>query len=357
MNHKVERDLQWYDVREWGVEGKGWTDTRAYYERLPRRAEKVLPNLWPMSRHCTGFSCEFETDASCIHARWNLQLRELDEPNMSRAAFSGLDLYAHEKGAWKWAGVALNHKSRHATDMLADALTPNNHRFRLYFPLRNPVTRLELGLPRGAKLVPVLPRTTKPIVYYGSSIVHGAYASRAGMVHPSVLGRRLDRPIINLGFSGQAKMEEAMAHLIAELDAAVFVLDPLPNMDEKLVKERAENFIRILCRARPDTPVVLVEDFPLTHSWIRASHLQAQKTKWKAFAQVYKKLRHSGHVSLNYVEGLHSIGDDSMGTVDGIHPNDIGYERLAKNLQPILLKITGRRNLSDRKNRSQREKS
>ena len=352
MNDKAAPDLQWFDVREWGIEGKGWTDTRNYYERLPRRAEKLLPNLWPMSRHCTGFSCEFETDASCIHARWSLQLKELNEPNMSRAAFSGLDLYALDKGSWKWAGVALNHKKRRATDRLVNDLGPLKHRFRLYFPLRNPITRLEVGLPREAKLVPVLPRTTKPIVYYGSSIVHGAYASRAGMVHPSVLGRRLDQPIVNLGFSGQAKMDEAMAHLLTELDAAVFVIDPLPNMDEKLVKERAENFVRILCRARPETPVVLVEDFPITHSWIRPSHLHDQRTKWKAFSQIYRKLHSSAYASLHYVKGLHSIGDDSAGTVDGIHPNDLGYDRLAENLVPSLLKIMSRQSLAARKNRS-----
>ena len=337
--NKSQDDLQWFDVREWGIEGKGWTDTRHYYERLPRRAQKLLPDLWPMSRHGTGFSCDFETDAPRIHARWTLQLKQLDEPNMSRAAFSGLDLYARDKGIWRWAGAAHSHESRRASALLTDEVKPLKRRFRLYFPLRNPVVRMEIGVPRGAKFTPISPRAAKPIVYYGSSIVHGAYASRAGVVHPSTLGRWLDRPVGNLGFSGQATMHEALAHLLAELDPAVFVLDPLPNMDEKLVNQRAEKFLRILCAARPATPVVMVEDFPLTYAWMRPSNLNAHRSKWKAFSRIYRKLRDAGYPHLHYVEGLHSIGDDSTGTLDGIHPNDVGYERLAKNLLPTLRKI------------------
>jgi hypothetical protein len=336
---KVEADLCWFDVREWGVEGKGWNDTANYYGRLPRRAEKSLPELGQKGRHATGLSCEFETNAHRIESRWRLQLKQLDEPNMNRATFSGLDLYARDKTTWRWAGAARNHKSRQARDTLVMDMNPVTRRFRLYLPLRNPVVRLEIGVPRGATFVPIAPRTTKPIVYYGSSIVHGAYASRAGVIHPSVLGRWLNRPVINLGFSGQAKMHEAMAHLLAELEPAVFVLDPLPNMDAPLVKERAEKFLRILGEARPQTPVVMVEDFPMTQAWLRPSHLRAQKAKWKVFSQIYRRLRDGGYSQLNYVEGLHSIGDDNSGTLDGIHPNDAGYERLAKNLLPTLRQI------------------
>ncbi len=334
-----QEDISWFDVREWGVEGKGWKDTLNYYGRLPRRAEKLLPELGQRGRHATGLSCDFETNAHRIEGGWRLRLKQLDEPNMNRATFSGLDLYARDKTTWRWAGSAHKHDSRRAHDTLVSDMNPVMRRFRLYLPLRNPVVRLEIGVPRSAKFIPIAPRTTKPIVYYGSSIVHGAYASRAGVIHPSVLGRRLNRPVINLGFSGQAKMHAAMAHLLGELDPAVFVLDPLPNMDAPLVKERAEKFLRILLDARPQTPVVMVEDFPMTQAWIRPSLFRAHKAKWKVFSQIYRKLRDDGYSQLSYVEGLHSLGDDSTGSFDGIHPNDVGYERLANHLLPALRQI------------------
>ena len=334
-------DFQWFDVREWGIEGKGWVDTTCYYERLPRRAKQLLPDLWTMSRHCTGFSCDFQTDAVRICAQWNLRLKQLDEPNMTRATFSGLDLYANDKGTWRWAGVGCNHNNQRASDCLLKEVEPIMRHYRLYFPLRNPVSGLKIGVPSEAKFKPNPPRTTKSILFYGSSIVHGAYASRAGMVYPSILGRWLDRPIINLGFSGRAKMERELAYLLAELDPAVFVLDPLPNMDLQLINERAEEFLSILCEARPDTPIIMVEDFPLTHAWIHQKALCEHQLKWDAFARIYHKLQDAGNSNLHYVEGLHSIGDDNAGTVDGIHPNDLGCKRLANNLLPTLRKIVG----------------
>jgi len=339
-SNQTDLDIQWFDVRDWGIEGKGWLDTTCYYERLPRRAETLLPDIWTMSRHCTGFSCDFETDADSICAKWNLRLKQLDAPIMTRATFSGLDLYALDQGIWRWAGVGLNHNSRCAQDWLVRDMKPLKRRFRLYFPLRNPVSGMKLGVPRAAKFTPIPPRTTKSIVYYGSSIVHGAYASRAGMVHPSILGRWLDRPVVNLGFSGLAKMEEAMAHLLAELDPSIFILDALPNMDAELVKERARKFLDILCKARPNTPVVMVEDFPLTHAWIHSTAISEHQRKWDVYSRIYRDLRAAGNLNLHYVEGLHSIGDDNEGTIDGIHPNDLGCQRLAKNLLSTLREIT-----------------
>lgn len=335
-------DFQWFDVREWGVEGKGWENTNCFYERFPRRAKKMLPELWNMSRHSTGLSCDFETDASCIRAQWKLRLKQLDEPNMTRATFSGLDLYGLDCGTWRWAGQASKHKSHLASDVLADQMKEVSRRFRLYLPLRNPVARIKVGVPHGSMFTPVAPRTAKPIVYYGSSIVHGAYASRAGMVHSSILGRWMDYPVVNLGFSGGARMDEAMAHLLAELDPSVFIIDPLPNMDAVLVKERAEKFLRILCGGHPETPVVLVEDFPQTFAWSRPTLFNAHRDKWKAFSGVYRELRDAGFRHLHYLEGLHSIGDDNIGTIDGIHPNDVGCERLARNLVPTLQQIIQR---------------
>ena len=331
--------LQWFDVQQWGVEGKGWTTPR-FYQRLPQKAKAPLPDLWEMGGNPTGLSAFFETDAPEVHVRWLLRSAELDEPNMSRVNFSGIDLYAKNGARWHWAGATTKFKKRRAEECLIRELPVRRRRFRLYLPARNFVARLEIGVPQGAFFRPIPPRRAKPLVYYGSSIVHGAYSSRPGMTHPAILGRWLDCPVVNLGFSGQAKMHEPMARLLAELDARAFVIDPLPNMDPALIRERAETFLRILCIARPATPVVLVEDFPLTNAWLRPSSLRTHREKWRLLARIHRRLRGEGHGNLHYVEGKHSLGDDNEGTLDGIHPNDLGYMRLATNLFPVLKKVT-----------------
>src|SRR5918994_1672547 len=91
----------------------------------------------------------------------------------------------------------------------------------LSLPLYNGVDSLSVGVPPEARFEPLAPRTQKPIVFYGTSITHGASASRPGMVHTAILGRRLDRPVINLGFSGNGRMDAAVGHFLLTIDAAV----------------------------------------------------------------------------------------------------------------------------------------
>src|SRR5262249_38655970 len=134
--------------------------------------------------------------------------------------------------------------------------------FLLYLPLYNGVKSLKIGVPRGAKIdkAPARPAHQKPIVVYGTSIVQGGCASRPGMVHTAILGRRFDWPVINLGFSGNGRMELEVAKLIAEIDAAAYVIDCLPNMGARGVAERTEPLVLALRKARPSTPIVLMED-------------------------------------------------------------------------------------------------
>src|SRR3989442_1927934 len=41
--------LVWHDVRDWGVEGKGWNETSRYFDRFPAKAEAVIPKaVWSL---------------------------------------------------------------------------------------------------------------------------------------------------------------------------------------------------------------------------------------------------------------------------------------------------------------------
>jgi hypothetical protein len=211
--------------------------------------------------------------------------------------------------------------------------------YRLYLPLFNDVESIEIGVPAGAAFTRVAPQTTPPIVVYGTSIVHGGCASRPGMCHTSIIGRRLDYPVINLGFSGSAKMELAIAELLTEIDASIYVVDCLPNMDAALVAERALPFLRTLRQARPTTPIILVEDRTFTNAWAvpsRAAHHLASRT---ALRQTYETLLADGITGLTYVPGEHLLGDDDEGTVDGSHPTDLGFLRQADVLTPIIASL------------------
>ena len=84
-----------------------------------------------------------------------------------------------------------------STATLISGIPAAEREFMVYLPLRNGVTSLEFGLPKGTTIKPGPTRATgsKPIVFYGTSITHGIGASRARMTHVAMLGRIFNREV------------------------------------------------------------------------------------------------------------------------------------------------------------------
>jgi hypothetical protein len=336
--------IAWYDIRQLGLEGQGWSDTKAPYDRLPAKAEGVVRDaVWNLSRQSAGICVRFRTDAPTIHARWTVVNKNLALPHMAATGVSGLDLYVRHEGRWRWLATGFPKVAPTNSAQLVATLEPAEREYRLYLPLYNSVSSVEIGIPSQnalAKGEPFPAGRDKPILFYGTSITHGASASRPGMVHTGILGRRFDRPVINLGFSGNGKMEPELASLLAELDPAVYVLDCLPNMSAAEVTERVEPFVRKLREAHPATPIVLVEDRTYADSFLIAAKRERNETSRAALKQAYERLLSAGVQGLSYVPGEPLLGDDGEGTVDSSHPTDLGFMRqadfLAKTLVPLL---------------------
>jgi hypothetical protein len=348
---KSAPSIQWTDIRELGIEGQGWRETKSPYDRLPARAEdKVRAPVWRLSRNSAGIHVRFVTDAASIHARWALTSTNLAMTHMAATGVSGLDLYVKtEKGDWRWLAVGRPDNQTNVASLITN-LPPGRREYLLYLPLYNGTSFVEIGVPEGASLTkagPWGPGTRKPVLFYGTSILHGACASRPGMVHSAILGRRFQFPHINLGFSGNGKMEPELADLLAELDPSVYVLDCLPNMVAVDVTERVEPFVKKLRAAHPRTPIVLVEDRTYADSFLVMSKRQRNETSRAALRAVYARLEKSGVKNLYYVKGADLLGDDGEGTVDSSHPNDLGFMRqadaLAKVLGPQLKKALNQR--------------
>jgi hypothetical protein len=156
------------------------------------------------------------------------------------------------------------------------------------------------------------------------------------MVHTAILGRWLDRPVINLGFSGNGRMEKEVAELMAEIDAAAFVIDCLPNLAADQVAERTVPLVKILREKRPDTPIVLVEDRNYTDGFLLAGKRERNETNQAALKKAFEDLKATGDKNLYYIEGQGMIGDDSEGTVDSSHPTDLGFYRQAEAFMKVL---------------------
>jgi hypothetical protein len=339
-----EPQLTWHDVTTWGVEGRafGEMERLRWFDRFPSVANgKVTPAVWNLSRDSAGMLVRFKTDATTIWANYTLFKERLAGANMTAIGASGIDLYARDTtGKWRWVGVTRPAEKTVRQEIIAD-LAPGYREYAAYLPLYNGVENLSLGVPPGSKLEPLAPRSDKPIVFYGTSITHGASASRPGMVHTAILGRRLDRPVINLGFSGNGRMDAAVGDLLVTIDAAVFVIDCLPNMGAALVRERCIPLVKQLRAARPHTPIVLVEDRRNTNSWILPKRNQHHTDNHAALRECFEALQQQGVTRLYYIRGDDLLGADDEGTTDGSHPSDLGFVRQADVFEPVLRTALG----------------
>jgi len=276
----------------------------------------------------------FRTDATEIHADYQVSSGRLAMPHMPATGVSGLDLYATDSvGRSRWVAV-VRPTAKEINGVIAKGLNPGWREYSVYLPLYNGTERLSIGTPRGTRFEPLAPRSEKPLVFYGTSITHGACASRPGMPHPAILGRRLKRPVINLGFSGNGKLEPAVGNFLTELDPAIYVLDCLPNMVADEVKQRTEPMVHQLREAHPAVPIVLVEDRTYSYSWIRQSSRDRNDSSRREFRAAFQRLLDAGVEHLSYVDGESLLSGDD--TTDGSHPSDLGFYRHAEALEPVL---------------------
>lgn len=340
----IPENVRWIDLRPLQVEGRGWTNNKAAYDRLPARAENLVrPEVWNLSRQSAGLLVRFMADADAIYARWSLTSSNLAMPNMAAIGVSGLDLYVRDgKEGWRWLGVG-QPRAQTNTAALVTGMPSGQREYLLYLPLYNGVSSVEIGVASNATVQAAGPwgkGARKPIVFYGTSITQGASASRPGMCHVAMLGRRFNWPTINLGFSGQGRMEPEMADIIADIDPAVFVLDCLPNMDAAGVRERVVPFVKKLRTAHPLTPIVLVEDRVYANAFLTPKRAGQHEANHAALKAAFEQLRADGMNKIFYLPGADLLGTDGEGTVDGSHPNELGFARQAeafgKILKPLL---------------------
>ena len=333
----AQGDLAWHDATEFQIEGRGWTDTESPYDRLPAHAKGSVPDgVWGLSKQSAGLCVRFQTSAHSVSVRWELTSENLAMPHMPATGVSGVDLYRRAAdGSWRFVqnGRPSGRTGNLMTAGLPAASTPTE--CLLYLPLYNGVRKVEIGVPAGATIekAPLRPETKqRPIVYYGTSIAQGGCASRPGMAHTAILNRLLDRPIINLGFSGSGRMEPAVSTLLAELDPALYIIDCLWNigaMPEPEFTSRLTTLVETIRKAHPRTPILFVGQSQI-HTELPMSRIE------KLQETLVKRLRARGTVGLSLCAGKNLMGSDGDGTVDGVHPNDLGMRRQADAMAPIV---------------------
>ena len=342
ISHSMaSQNVVYTDASEFPVYGKAVENTSARYERLPSDLHGVSRDrLWYLGRNSAGLYIRFRSNSTSIHARWESTFNN-SMTHMTDTGTKGLDLYTLVDGMWRHVCSAQPQGKKSERRIIAD-MDPVEREYMLYLSLYDGVSSLEIGVDEGATLAqPAVdsPRTDKPIVMYGTSILQGGCANRPGMAHTNILSRRLDREVINLGFSGNALLDMEIARLMASVeDPGLFVLDYAPNAYADMIDENGEEFFRVIRDAHPDVPVIFIEDVIFPHTAYDNRIKEEVMLKNQAQKRLFARLKKSGEKKIYYIGAEGMIGDDGEATVDGIHFTDLGMMRYVDHVLPTIKK-------------------
>ncbi len=343
-NMKIEtkidkEDIAFFDVRRppFTIHGAYNPTTEEYYHRLPTEVGKnTSAKVAGLERESSGISVRFSTDSSYVAIKAEF-VSVGKNSHIPLAESAGFDLYVDSSYDSRYSGVFLPPMTMVTNNEYEyESLLPikgerKMRGFTINFPIHSVVKNLYVGLQNDSKLdveVPYL--DIAPIVIYGSSIVHGTAATRPGLTYTNMLRRKLNIDVFNFGFSGNAKGEDAIISYLRDLPMSVFVLDydhNAPN-PEHLGNTHLRAYQRFR-EVRPDIPFIMVSspNVITNRNWGKKIYSERRSV----IIDTYKYAIEKGDKHVYYVdgEGFFLGHEENDCTMDAIHPNDMGFSKMA----------------------------
>lgn len=329
------------DTSPFVFEGLAWNNRPVYY-RLPQYLTPNDVNEGALYSNQTAGCCvRFKCDSPFLAIRAKLT-NSFDMNHMPRCGSAGFDLYIKNRnGQFVFVKAAQPNRDEENFERLLYPSAPQGmNEYLLNYPLYGSVEKVEIGTALESHIeAPTPHKISKPILFYGSSITQGGCASRPGNAYTSMLCRKLDAPQINLGFSGCGRGEIAIAKAIADLDLSCFVMDydhNAPSIEH--LNATHEIFFKTIREKNPNLPVLLLSmcDF-YDNDYCKSRREIIRKTYENALA--------SGDKYVAFIDGELLWGKDDRDacSVDGCHPNDLGFYRMAETIYPVLKELLERK--------------
>ena len=352
------------------VHGSGWESLAGRFVRLEDSAEGLVRKpVWDLSRNSAGLSLVFRSNTRRLELSFDV-FGWKGMNHMPATGVSGVDLFAYKPdGEELWCAAKFMPQfkeeyievpatgSQTATAQTSSTQTSTaqssaqartvrvtrvaysfeqidyeegceEYEWHLYLPLYNTVENFRMAVEEGCRLEWVPRDERQPIVVYGTSIAQGACATRPGMAWTNLVERELRYPVVNLGFSGNGKLEAELFALLDQIDAGVYIIDCLPNIKvTDNFEEKLEAGIKLL-REHHSCPILVVDHSGHTNDRTNLSRCFPDELNRRQAALV-KRLRKEGIKQLYYLTRKEIAWDkDSM--VEGIHPNDRGMMQQAE---------------------------
>jgi len=323
------------------VNGKVKPGTGKPFERVDSGYDFKDKGLNTHARTSTGLSILFKTNSHSIKAVWKTS-DAVPLVNMTMIAQKGLDLYIKKDGEWVFAGVGrpdrTNRTFRDHSGTIVEDMPDGEKECLLFLPMFDRLESMEIGVEEGSYIEPLDNPFRGKIIFIGSSIIHGASASRSGMIPTARFERATGLYTINMGFSGSCKLQESLAHYFDDVQADAFVMDICTNTIAEEIEQRFSKFMDILREAHPGTPFIM---FQTERYETRNFSTILERTYAAKMELIERQARERMKLDrdLYFIEDAMYIGDDHNGTSDGVHPTDEGFSRMLGAFQNKIVRI------------------
>ncbi len=346
FNQGTLSGIKWISPREspFLITGFPWINKESIYRRLPLNPKYKLTDAVNILADCTaGGQIHFKTDSSKIHIKVFLS-GIANMVHMPATGQCGFDLYiGNETNLHYCSTTKYDHRNTEYECLLYDGTTKENKNVLINFPLYQGVNEVYIGIEENCNIfAPPKFVYSKDIVFYGTSITQGGCASRPGMAYTNILSRKLNANCINLGFSGSGCGEPEMAKIISEMNnIGLLVLDYEPNcLSTENYMETLPKFIEIFRKKQKQVPILVISRISYSLDIFYPETLKERVERNNFQKYLVDSLRAKGDSALFFCDGSTLLGEDFHEcTVDGIHPTDLGFSRIADKLYRVIKEI------------------
>ena len=341
-----EKDCVFYDIREreeFDIYGLVDPKNTEEFHRVPLDVcDAIGAPMQYFGRNTAGGRVRFSTNSKYVAIR--VKMPEIHLRNMNYAGSAGFDLYIDGEKESKFYKIFIPPFDFDGVWQSIIYL-PGGRKPRsltVNFPLYNLVERVEIGIQKSATLSHGKEYTyKKPIVFYGGSHVQGASANKPGNAASHFVSRHFDANFVNLGFSGNALGEKIMAEFIASLDPSLFIMEydhNAPTVEH--LRKTHYDFYKTFRTLRPDVPIIMTSkhDYYICSYYVKSQKENVERRK--VVLETYERALAEGDKNLYFIDGKDLLKGPCREdcTMDGVHPNDLGFYREAEKFIKLINK-------------------
>ncbi len=346
----VQAQMVWHDPMQAEcsvMQNQAFVEEIHGYARLPKRAQgEVRDDVWSLAQHSAGEMIAFYTNSPDVEVRYTTTSKSYAMNHMPATGVSGVDLYRIDSdGVEAYCAGRYTFGEDGVTYKFAGMPTsPRHHKlgyeYRLYLPLYNGVRSMQIGIKEGSEFRFIPTREERPIVLYGTSIAQGGCVSRPAMAWGTILQRALDLPLVNMGFSGNGRLEQEVLNYICEMEARLYILDCLPNILEYPVEDIERLTVEAVHQIRQASaePILLVDHVGYTTFDTNPKNQNYVTAANKASRRAYETLLAEGVKNLFYIT-REQMGITYEMAVDGNHLTDYGQLQQARAVESVVRDI------------------